>query len=224
MIRAVVTDLEGTTTSITFVKDVLFPYASRELDAFVRDRGAEPEVARCLEELVSLGRAEGLLEDPVLVARALMAADRKVTALKRLQGLIWDAGYASGALVADVYADVSPAIAAWRAAGRKIAVYSSGSVHAQQLLLGHTDRGDLRPLVDAWFDTETGAKTEASSYDVIARTLGVAPAECLFLSDAPAELTAARSAGMTAIGITRHGARTDADDGAWVATFADVAC
>ena len=221
MIRGVVTDLEGTTTSITFVHDVLFPYASRELDAFVRERGREPEVARCLDELAALGRAEDLLPDPVAVARAFMAADRKVTPLKRLQGLIWEAGYANGALIADVYPDVAPRLTAWRAAGRRIAVFSSGSVHAQKLLLGHTTAGDLRPLVDAWFDTEVGSKIEASSYVAIARSLALPPAELLFLSDSRGELIAARAAGWMAIGLARDGA-LPAAEGPWARTFDTV--
>lgn len=217
MIRAVVTDLEGTTTSIAFVHDVLFPYAARALDGFVRARGAEPDVKATLDELAAVGPGT----DPVANARAAIAADRKLTPLKRLQGWIWEAGYADGTLVADVYADVAPRLRAWHAEGVALAVYSSGSVHAQRLLMGHTGAGDLRPLFTGWFDTETGAKTEAASYAAIARALACAPGDVLFLSDAPAELAAAAAAGVAVIGVAREGAATPAP-WRWVASFAEI--
>ena len=154
--------------------------------------------------------------DPVAVARDLMARDVKSTPLKRLQGWIWEAGYADGSLLADVYPDVAPQLRAWRDAGLRLAVYSSGSVHAQQLLFGHTRAGDLRALFTGWFDTTTGPKTEPASYARIATVLDVRPAEALFLSDAARELEAARGAVVHAVGIARG---ADVPPG-WLTSFA----
>ncbi|MCC6998979.1 MAG: acireductone synthase [Deltaproteobacteria bacterium] len=214
MIRAVITDIEGTTTSIAFVHDVLFPYAAAQLEPFVRARGGDPVVQATLAELGQASPAG----DPVAVARDLMARDVKSTPLKRLQGWIWEAGYADGSLLADVYPDVAPQLRAWRDAGLTLAVYSSGSVHAQKLLFGHTRAGDLRALFTGWFDTTTGPKTEPASYARIATVLDVRPAEALFLSDATRELEAARGAGLQAVGISR-GAEVPPG---WLTSFAEL--
>ena len=131
--------------------------------------------------------------------RLLIEHDRKLTALKELQGLIWEAGYAEGALVAPLFDDVAPALQRWHAQGLALAVYSSGSVGAQQLLYGHCREGDLRHLFRHWFDTRTGPKQEAASYTAIAQAMGVTPAQVLFISDALAECTAAASSGMAVL-------------------------
>lgn len=211
MIRAVITDIEGTTTSIAFVHDVLFPYAAAQLEPFVRARGADPVVQATLAELGQGG-------DPLAAARDLMARDVKSTPLKRLQGWIWEAGYADGSLLADVYPDVAPQLRAWRDAGLRLAVYSSGSVHAQKLLFAHTRAGDLTGLFTGWFDTTTGPKTAPASYARIATVLDVRPAEALFLSDAAPELEAARGAGLQAVGIAR-GAEVPPG---WLTSFAEL--
>jgi len=211
VIRAVITDIEGTTTSIAFVHDVLFPYAAAQLAPFVRARGADPVVQATLAELGQGG-------DPLAAARELMARDVKSTPLKRLQGWIWEAGYADGSLLADVYPDVAPALRAWREAGLRLAVYSSGSVHAQQLLFAHTRAGDLTGLFSGWFDTTTGPKTAPASYARIATVLDVRPAEALFLSDSAPELEAARGAGLQAVGIARG---ADVPPG-WLTSFAEL--
>lgn len=211
MIRAVITDIEGTTTSIAFVHDVLFPYAAAQLEPFVCARGADPVVHATLAELGQGG-------DPLAAARDLMARDVKSTPLKRLQGWIWEAGYADGSLLADVYPDVAPQLRAWRDAGLRLAVYSSGSVHAQKLLFAHTRAGDLTGLFTGWFDTTTGPKTAPASYARIATVLDVRPAEALFLSDAAPELEAARGAGLQAVGIAR-GAEVPPG---WLTSFAEL--
>lgn len=211
MIRAVITDIEGTTTSIAFVHDVLFPYAAAQLEPFVCARGADPVVQATLAELGQGG-------DPLAAARDLMARDVKSTPLKRLQGWIWEAGYADGSLLADVYPDVAPQLRAWRDAGLRLAVYSSGSVHAQKLLFAHTRAGDLTGLFTGWFDTTTGPKTAPASFARIATVLDVRPAEALFLSDAAPELDAARAAGLQAVGIARG---ADVPPG-WLTSFAEL--
>ncbi|MDQ3336768.1 MAG: acireductone synthase [Myxococcota bacterium] len=198
--KAIVTDIEGTTTPITFVKDVLFPYAAAHLPAWIAAHPDEPAVAA-----LEAHRAEGD-RDVVATALRLIAEDKKVTPLKTLQGFVWEAGYAAGELIAPVYDDVAPALRAWHSAGVRLAVYSSGSVHAQRLLFGHTTAGDLSTLFEAWFDTTTGAKGDAASYARIAEALALPPGDIAFLSDAPAELAAARDAGLQAIGVARDGA------------------
>ncbi len=192
----ILTDIEGTTSSISFVKDVLFPYARRELPRFVREHGHEPEVRRWLDT-VALENG-GLCQDAMIVEtlQGWIDEDRKHTALKALQGMVWEAGYASADFTAPVYPDASAALKRWHEAGHALAVYSSGSVPAQKLLFAHTDAGDLTGLFSGWFDTAVGGKREAASYARIAQALGAAPGDILFLSDVVAELDAAREAGL----------------------------
>jgi enolase-phosphatase E1 len=192
----VLTDIEGTTSSISFVKDVLFPYARRELPRFVREHGRDPEVRRWLD-MVAL-ESGGVCQDEMIVEtlQGWIDEDRKHIALKALQGMVWAAGYESADFTAPVYPDAVAALRRWHADGHALAVYSSGSVPAQKLLFAHTDAGDLSGLFCGWFDTGVGGKREAASYVRIAQELGVPPGGILFLSDVVAELDAARDAGM----------------------------
>lgn len=171
-IRAVLLDIEGTTTPISFVHDVLFPYARARI-------GAEWHAA--------------------------MDRDDKSGELKRLQGLIWERGYRAGELHGEVFPDVAPAIRRWRDAGLRVAIYSSGSELAQRLLFGSTPDGDLTALLDGFFDTTVGPKKTAASYAAIARRLGCAPREILFVSDVTAELAAAAEAGCQVVLTLRPG-------------------
>jgi enolase-phosphatase E1 len=195
MIEAIVTDIEGTTSSLSFVKDELFPYARQKLAEFVRANRANPEVAAVLEETAQL--AGETLDEDAAIARLIrwIDEDRKFTPLKLLQGLIWEAGYRAGALRGHIYADAVRKLRDWRAAGIRLYIYSSGSVQAQKLLFGHTAHGDLTPLLSGYFDTRSGVKQEADSYQRIAGEIGLPPQRILFLSDSVAELDAARSAG-----------------------------
>lgn len=200
----ILTDIEGTTSSISFVKDVLFPYARRALPGFVREHGREPEVRRWLDAVAT---EHGAMCDDAMIVETLQGwidEDRKHTALKALQGMVWREGYLSGELEADMYPDAVAGLRRWHAAGHRLAVYSSGSVAAQKLLFAHTDAGDLAPLLDAFFDTEAGPKREAASYARIAAELGAAPGDIVFLSDVVAELDAARDAGMRTVLLDRH--------------------
>ena len=194
-LRCILTDIEGTTSSIAFVKDVLFPYARRALPAFVRDHGADPDVRPWLDQVAV--ESGGLCQDEMIVEvlQGCIDEDRKHTALKALQGQLWQAGYAAGDYRAHVYADAAAALRRWHEAGLRLAVYSSGSVPAQHLFFGHSEAGDLRPLFEAWFDTEIGGKRESASYQHIATQLALPAADILFLSDVVAELDAAREAG-----------------------------
>jgi len=205
VIRAIVTDIEGTTSSISFVHEVLFPYARARMADFVRDHGTEPEVRALLAQVAAEHGAELDDETAVAVLMRWMDEDRKATPLKALQGMIWAAGYADGDFSGHVYPDAAEHLKAWHEAGIRLYVYSSGSVPAQQQLFGHTAWGNLNPLFSGYFDTRTGAKKEAAAYRAIAREIGCDAGECLFLSDIGAELDAARAAGMHTCQLVREG-------------------
>ncbi len=192
----VLTDIEGTTSSIAFVKDVLFPYARRELPRFVREHGRDPDVRRWLDAVAT--EHGGICSDDVIVEtlQGWIDQDRKHTALKALQGMLWRDGYMRGDFRGHVYQDAVAALRDWHAAGHRLAVFSSGSVDAQKLLFGHSEAGDVAPLFSAFFDTEIGTKRDPDSYRRIAESLGQPPGEILFLSDIVEELDAARTAGM----------------------------
>ncbi len=197
MIRAILTDIEGTTSSISFVKDVLFPYARKRLPAFVVTHADKPGVQHWLHEAA---REDGLVsasqQEIIDLLLRWTDEDRKATPLKALQGLIWEEGYRSGEFRAHVYADVAENLQKWKKQEIFLYVYSSGSVAAQKLLFGHCDAGDLTPLFSGYFDTEMGAKREVDSYRRIATAIGVRADEILFLSDIVEELDAARAAGL----------------------------
>lgn len=215
-IDAIVTDIEGTTGSIAFVKDVLFPYAEARIASFI---AAHPEAVASI-----LADVRTLQNDPTLSSTAatdqLLAwsrEDRKIGPLKTLQGMIWAEGYRSGELKGHVYPDAVEALRAWKAQGLPLYVYSSGSVQAQKLLFGHTEYGDLTPLFSGHFDTAIGGKLEAKSYAAIAAAIGKQPTRLLFLSDHPGEIAAARAAGWRALQVDRDGRTPDA-----IATFASI--
>jgi enolase-phosphatase E1 len=198
----ILTDIEGTTSSISFVKDVLFPYARRALPAFVRARGGTAEVRHWLDAVAAETGAQS--DDAIIdTLQRWIDEDRKHTALKALQGMIWQDGYRGADFTAHIYPDAAAQLKAWHAAGIPLAVYSSGSAPAQRLFFAHTDAGNLSALFEAWFDTEVGHKRDAASYREIARRLNRAPQEILFLSDVVEELDAARDAGMRTVLIDR---------------------
>lgn len=204
---AIVTDIEGTTSSIAFVHDVLFPYSRARLADYVAAHAAEPDVAAILDAV----RAEaGMPALDTAGCTALLLewhdADRKIAPLKALQGLIWADGYAAGALEGHVYPDAVAGLKRWHARGIALYVYSSGSIAAQKLIFGHTADGDLTPLFSGYFDTAIGGKKEAASYAAIASAIGVPPGAILFLSDVAAELAAAASAGLMVTLLARDAA------------------
>jgi enolase-phosphatase E1 len=201
-VGAVVTDIEGTTTPISFVRDRLFPYARARMAFYVAKHRAEPPVAAALDEARALAGG-GTDDELVHELVAWIDEDRKVGPLKLLQGMIWEEGYRIGALKAPVYGDAVAALKAWREAGIALYVYSSGSVTAQKLLFGHSDHGDLEGLFSGWFDLTTGSKLEAASYRAIAARIGGAAGDVLFLSDHPGELDAAAAAGLRVVRVDR---------------------
>jgi enolase-phosphatase E1 len=209
-LAAVVLDIEGTTSSTSFVYDTLYPYARERLAAWVANHPDDPWVRSIPGDVVGqLGR--------------WMDADEKATALKAIQGQIWDAGFAAGELTSHFYPDAIPALRRWHRLGRALWVFSSGSVTAQMAWFAHSPEGDLRGLIAGWFDTETaGPKKEPRSYRRIAAAVGSGP---WFLSDVSAELDAAREAGWRTIGVRRPGDRwyeAGVGDHPEVASFDDV--
>jgi enolase-phosphatase E1 len=194
--RAILTDIEGTTSAIAFVKDVLFPYASRELPKFVRENAGDPAVRHWLDAAaLDIG---GVVSDECIVEllQDWIREDRKHTALKGLQGMLWRTGYEQGDYRGQVYPDAVSALRHWHADGIPLYVYSSGSVDAQKLLFAHSEAGNLSLLFSGHFDTEVGAKRDPDSYRRIAGALKLPASDILFLSDVVEELDAARLAGM----------------------------
>jgi enolase-phosphatase E1 len=228
-IRVVLLDIEGTTTPLAFVQDVLFPFARRHLSDWLdewrnTDTGREVERHLASEHANDLRRGERVpawataepgRDRPGLEAYVLqlMDHDRKSPALKKLQGLIWEAGYQRGELRGLVYDDVAPALRRWRAHGLDAAIYSSGSELAQRRLFASTAEGDLTPLLVGFFDTSVGPKREAASYWRIASALGHRPDRILFVSDVAAELDAARDAGCATALCVRSGPAPAEDSG-----------
>jgi methylthioribulose-1-phosphate dehydratase len=214
-IRHVLLDIEGTTCPVSFVAGCLFPYAANRLDGFLQAHASDPVVQGLVTDVHTAWRedpdpeAQALRQESqgavVSYLRWLIEHDRKLTPLKQLQGLIWNQGYREGDLVAPLFADVPAALRRWASAGLQLAVYSSGSVGAQQLLYGHSNAGDLRPLFSRWFDTHIGAKQAATSYAAIARELGALPRDVLFISDAIGECEAAEATGMQVLFSDRDG-------------------
>jgi enolase-phosphatase E1 len=197
MITTILTDIEGTTSSISFVKDVLFPYARERLPAFVETHADDAQVQHWLHEAAKeAGLVSASRQEIIELLVGWIDADRKSTALKALQGMIWKDGYATGEYRAHVYPEVAARLRAWQAEGKRLYVYSSGSVPAQRLFFAHTEAGDLTPCFSGYFDTETGPKRDAESYRRIANAIGEPPGAILFLSDIVEELDAAAAAGL----------------------------
>lgn len=212
MIRVILTDIEGTTSSISFVRDVLFPYAAQHLAMFVRANAQRADVQ---EQLLAVAREVGVPEsDYAAIIDVLLkwiAEDRKATPLKALQGMLWEHGYRNGDYRAHVYADAYEYLQKWQREGLKIFVYSSGSVQAQKLFFGYSEFGDMLPIFTGYFDTTIGAKQDATSYSSIVAEIGVPAHSILFLSDIAAELDAAKAAGLQTCWLVRP-ADTVADE------------
>jgi enolase-phosphatase E1 len=205
-IKAIVTDIEGTTSAVSFVFDVLFPYAAKHLPEFVRQNAERPDVAEQLEAVRRDSNApQADVERVVEILLSWIEEDRKATPLKALQGMVWAQGYHAGQLKGHVYPDAVEALQRWHAAGYQLFVYSSGSIQAQKLIFGCSEAGDLTPLFSGYFDTTSGPKREAQSYTNIQKAIGVEPGEILFLSDIVEELDAAQSAGLQTCGLAREG-------------------
>ncbi len=203
---AIITDIEGTTSRISFVTDVLFSYAAKHLPEFIHQHQAEPAVASELNEVRKLMQQAGADTESCIAQLLLwIAEDKKVTPLKTLQGMVWADGYQSGAFQGHIYPDVAAKLADWHRQGIQLYVYSSGSITAQQLLFKHSDFGDLTPLFSGYFDTRIGAKREVAAYAAILQQLQLPPRQVLFLSDITAELDAASQLGIATVQLIREG-------------------
>ena len=205
MAKVIITDIEGTTSSLSFVKDVLFPYSQKHMAEFVRHHAQDPAVRRELDEA---RRLSGKNLSEVEVIEQLIRwiqEDKKITPLKSLQGMVWEDGYKKSDFKGHVYEDAVRHLRKWKQAGTRLYVFSSGSVQAQKLLFAHTEYGDLTPLFSGYFDTHIGNKREADSYRKIAESIATAPGDILFLSDIQEELDAARAAGIPTIWLVRDG-------------------
>jgi enolase-phosphatase E1 len=205
-VRAILLDIEGTTTPIAFVHDVLFGYAREHVREFLSANSAAEDVALLREEhAADVREGRNPPSQTAEYVEWLIALDRKSTGLKSLQGKIWRQGYESGSLRSQVFADVAPAFERWRARGLRISIFSSGSVLAQELLFAHTEVGDLTRFIDDYFDTRIGKKGEMGSYHRIAEAIDLQPGHILFISDVVTELQAANEAGMKTILSIRPG-------------------
>jgi enolase-phosphatase E1 len=211
--KAVLLDIEGTVGDIAFVRDVLFTNARKRLSETLRTRWSDPAIAAIVKDAAdAAGKPLSSSDAATEQFAAWMDEDRKITPLKALQGILWRDGYASGELKAHLYPDAIEAIDAWRKSGLRIFIYSSGSIDAQKLYFAHSVAGNLTGVIEDYFDTTTGPKTDAASYTKIANAIGLAPSEILFLTDAPAEVAAAEAAGMPVHRIDRTRAQSAAAD------------
>lgn len=222
MIKAVVTDIEGTTSSLSFVKDVLFPYAREHIGDYLRRHAAQDTIAPLLDDVRREAGAALDLEGVIAQLEQWIDEDRKIPALKTLQGLLWETGYRQGDFQGHLYEDAKQQLQQWQAQGICLYVYSSGSVYAQKLLFAHTPYGDLTPLFSGYFDTQVGAKTDPASYQNIVTAIGAKADEILFLSDIGAELDAARAAGMQTVWLVRDHAPDTAAVHPQVQSFGDI--
>ncbi|WP_058970852.1 acireductone synthase [Pseudomonas syringae] len=205
-IKAILTDIEGTTSAVSFVFDVLFPFARTHLPDFVRQHAEQPQVAAQLQAVrTQSAEPDADVERVIAILLEWIAEDRKATPLKALQGMVWEQGYNAGQLKGHVYPDAVDALKHWYQQGYRLFVYSSGSIQAQQLIFGCSEAGDLSSLFSGYFDTTSGPKREAQSYQTIANATGFAAEEVLFLSDIVEELDAAKIAGMATCGLVRNG-------------------
>uniref|UniRef100_A0ABM5GKE7 Enolase-phosphatase E1 n=1 Tax=Pogona vitticeps TaxID=103695 RepID=A0ABM5GKE7_9SAUR len=232
-VRAFLLDIEGTTTPITFVKDILFPYVKDHIQDYLRAHWEEEE---CQEDVGLLrkqaeedSRLDGVVPIPMesrdgeeeieRIIQAVvdnvcwqMSSDRKTTALKQLQGHIWRAAYETGHVKGELFEDVVPAVRKWKEAGKKVYIYSSGSVEAQKLLFGNSTEGDISELIDGYFDTKIGAKFDHESYQRIAANIGCSTNNILFLTDVTREADAAEEADMHVAVVIRPGNAGLTDD------------
>jgi enolase-phosphatase E1 len=233
--KVLLLDIEGTTTPVAYVFEVLFPYAKEHLTAFLKVQGQDEQVQRDLNQLRQEYQVDcaqgfavplwqgGIPDAAIPYIEYLIAIDRKSTGLKSLQGKIWHQGYRDGTLQSSLFADVKPALERWTAANQRIYIFSSGSVQAQHLLFRYTQFGDLTPYISGYFDTQMGSKKAEDSYCRIAEAIGVAPQEILFISDVVDELQAAQSAGMQTLFSLRPGnAAIDSEGFPVMRSFAEV--
>ena len=222
-IQWILTDIEGTTTEVSFVYDILFPYFRAHMDQWktvdsapMNDVLEQTRVLVLEEQSINLTSKEALFEQ----LRQWSIEDRKVTPLKTFQGMVWEQGFKSGAIKGHMYPDVKPALERWTAMGMKLAIFSSGSIAAQKQLFGFSTEGDLTPYFSAYFDTTTGMKRDEQTYQLIVQQVNAPADNVLFLSDIHQELEAAHAAGLRTLQLVRPG--TQAKWSWCVADFSEI--
>lgn len=203
---AVLLDIEGTITPNSYVVTVMYPWLAEHLPSYIEAHRDDAEVKEILADTLAL---DGSGADPAGVLLGWLAEDRKAPPLKRLQGLVWDAGYKSGAFAGQIYDDALDALRRWQEAGLPAYIFSSASVLTQTEFFRHSRVGDIRPLFAGHFDTDVGAKVETRSYHAIAAAIGIAPEALLFFSDNPRELVAASGAGVAVVHVLREDTPSD---------------
>lgn len=214
MIKLILTDIEGTTTSIDFVHDTLFPYSYRKLESYIQENQDQAFMQEMLKAVsVEIQKESGKkasIQEVISTFKDWIKQDRKHPILKELQGYIWKEGYESGDFKGHIYADVPDALKKWKQKGLKLGIYSSGSIPAQKLLFGYSDYGNLNPYFEYYFDAAgVGPKREPQSYSNIIKETGFQAFEILFLSDIAAELEAANTVGMQVCQLLREGTLKD---------------
>lgn len=241
--KTVICDIEGTTSSISFVKDTLFPYALKNVEEYLKanwNEDATKTVVAALREqaeedkkaevegalTIPAGDSEDIIPDIVKYVEWQTSRDAKTGSLKTLQGLVWAKGYKDGSIKGHVYEDVSKALEQWTEGGRKVYIYSSGSVDAQKMLFEHSEQGDLVKYLAGHYDTKIGAKTEKDSYAAILKNIEATAEEALFLTDVVAEAKAAKEAGLNVVVLDRPGnaelSEDDRKEFTVVSSFADI--
>ncbi len=234
--RGILLDIEGTTSSISFVYDIMFPYVRENLRDYLQSSWDSSELQNVLPQLASDAAAHQECPSPIVadwlgdhdtakkidtIADAvirLMDADIKATGLKQIQGQIWKNGFESGQLIAHLFDDVAPALKQWHADGLDVRIYSSGSIASQKLFFGHTIAGNLLPFLNGHYDTTTGAKQELISYQKIADEFSIPAQQIVFLSDVPEELQAAKQIGMQTVLSIRPGNKPVSSDHGFTTT------
>jgi enolase-phosphatase E1 len=222
-IQWILTDIEGTTTEVSFVYDILFPYFRAHMDQWktvdfapMNDVLEQTRLLVLEEQSINLSSKEALFDQ----LRQWSIEDRKVTPLKTFQGMVWEQGFKSGAIKGHMYPDVKPALERWTAMGMKLAIFSSGSIAAQKQLFGFSTEGDLTPYFSAYFDTTTGMKRDEQTYQLIVQQVNAPANSVLFLSDIHQELEAAHAAGLRTLQLVRPG--TQAKWSWCVADFSEI--
>jgi enolase-phosphatase E1 len=224
IIKAIVTDIEGTTSSIDFVHRVLFPYSTKALPEYLKQHQNQPEIAAIIYEVCQqIQQPQADLDRVIETLLAWIKADKKITPLKTLQGFIWEDGFINNHFKGHLYEDADRYLQQWHQAGIKLYVFSSGSVKAQKLLFGHSEYGDLTYLFSGYFDTEIGNKKQADAYQNIAGAIALPPQEILFLSDVIAELDAASSVGYHTILLDRDNQHRELTNYQVVSSFDEIA-
>jgi enolase-phosphatase E1 len=219
-VRYILTDIEGTTTSVKFVYEVLFPYFRKHIGE-LREMTVDPDVQKAFRQTVELAatlenKKLNTVDDIINTLYRWSEEDRKITPLKAVQGILWQKGYENGEIKGHVYPEVAECLKNWHEAGLQIGVFSSGSVAAQKLIFGYSESGDLTRFFSHYFDTTTGSKREKDTYPKIAEIIGIESGEILFLSDIVEELEAAAAAGFQTVQLVRPGT-----EGNWNVTVTD---